>query len=94
MHEIDCTLRGDAYAQVPCDTLGDDGSTTCPAGCQDVVDTMYADCGGTCSAKGGEWDTDKNIVNMGKELNEGGCSGAAAAAPVLALAAAAMAFFA
>jgi hypothetical protein len=55
---------------------------------------MYADCGGTCSAKGGEWDTDKNIVNMGKELNEGGCSGAAAAAPVLALAAAAMAFFA
>ena len=93
MHEIDCTLRGDAYAQVPCKDLDND-ATTCPPGCQDAVDTMYADCGGTCNVLGAEWDTDEGTVKMSKALNKDGCSGAAAAAPVLALAAAAMAFFA
>jgi hypothetical protein len=59
-----------------------------------MIDTMYADCGGTCTVLGAEWDDDPGKVQGGKDLNAGGCSGAAAAAPVLALAAAAMAFFA
>ena len=77
--------------QVKCEGMGKDGSTTCPAGCQDAIDATYADCGGTCNLKGEEWDV--GAAKWAAGIGTTGCSGAAAAAPVFALVAAAMAFF-
>jgi hypothetical protein len=65
---------------------------SCPAAYQGLVDTVYKECGGL--EEGGiEWDTTsgpgiKTLAEVCK------CSGAEMAAPVFALAAAAMAFFA
>ena len=78
-------------AQVACKDMGKDNSTTCPAGCQDAIDATYADCGGTCTLKGEEWDV--RAAATAATLTTTGCSGAVAAAPVFALVAAAMTFF-
>ena len=73
-----------------------DPKTTCPKTCpvtlQTAIDKVYADCG--CIESGGvEWDTTVGpLVKADAALCA--CSGAAHAAPVFALAAAAMAFFA
>ena len=67
---------------------------TCPAGCQELVDTVYADCGGTCTLLGAEWDVENGKgAKWTNTVNAMGCSDATAAAPVFALVAAAMAFF-
>ena len=47
---------------------------TCPAGCQDALDTLYDTCGGTCWHDGSEWDT--NIRTMSDQINAAGCSSA------------------
>ena len=77
--------------QVKCKDMEKEGSTTCPAGCQDAIDATYADCGGTCDTKGGEWDD--GAAKWAATITTTGCSGAAAAAPVFALVAAAVTFF-
>ena len=73
---------------------------TCPAGCQDALDTMYGFCGGTClgsemDSVGIEWDSISGAGTvMAKSINAAGCSGAATtAAPVFTLVVATMAFF-
>jgi hypothetical protein len=64
----------------------------CSPALQTAVDKVYADCGGL-ETGGVEWDTTLG-PEMKKAVESCGCSGAAHAAPVFALAAAAMAFFA
>ena len=64
----------------------------CSPALQTAIDKIYADCGGL-EVGGVDWDTTVGA----KTKTDGaacGCSGAAHAAPVFALAAAAMAFFA
>ena len=65
---------------------------TCAADLQARVDAVYADCGGTTIGTL-DWDTTVG-AKLKEDAEECGCSGAEVAAPVFALAAAAMAFFA
>jgi hypothetical protein len=73
---------------------GCDGAT-CPAAAQALIDTAYTDCGGM-EESGVEWDTLPLIGGAALKTSAVACkcSGAEMAAPVFALAAAAMAFFA
>ena len=92
MYEIEILLRPVAM-QVKCKAMGKDGSTTCPAGCQDAIDATYADCGGTCTLIPPNTEWDVVAAAWAATITTTGCSGAVAAAPVFALVAAAMTFF-
>lgn len=84
----DCTMAGGGDGGDPSVTC-----TTCPAGCQDMIDDVYAKCGGCCDGDDC-FDTD-----MAPEIKAGvepmGCGGASQATPALfaALAAVANHFF-
>ena len=80
----ECTAASLAYATA-CAVTQTEETPTCPAGCQDAIDTMYSDCGG-CEEGGAAWD-DSNAA-MKTSLEAIGCAGAAQTAPLFAVLAA------
>merc|ERR1711924_277792 len=66
-----CTTSSAAYVTACVDD--DNDLTTCPAGCQDAIDTMYSDCGGL-EEGGVNWNDGNAALKTGLEAI--GCSGA------------------
>ena len=64
-------------------SLGLDTTTTCPAGAQAEIDSMYSSCDG-----GGDWESEKAAWKNFAVSR--GCGGAAQAMPAIALVAAAV----
>lgn len=80
----ECTAANIAFATAcMSDQTGE--TPTCPAGCQDAIDTMYSDCGG-CTDGGVSFD-DSN-AEMKTMVEAIGCAGAAQTAPLFAVLAA------
>jgi hypothetical protein len=80
----ECTAASLAFATA-CTVTQTGETPTCPAGCQDAIDTMYSDCGG-CESDDGAFD-DSN-AEMKTTMEAIGCAGAAQTAPLFAVLAA------